>query len=455
MWIYGIVFISFFLLVWFTRKEKISPNVSSGARVWYRCVAGMSRKIMILRYFDKHTLSIALGVVVGGCILGTIVSIAEYRNSGIKIESIEKGGYEADSYQESLLVEEQGGKRHSMAVEIPGRSYTAKQVEAMFQEALSSMEEYILGANQTADYITTKMDLVTRIPDTPINAAWISDQPEVLNREGEPGGEIPAAGVLVKLTAELTYLSYSESYTRTVKVFPPLLAADEQLRRDIAAVIAEQNRDPEAAYVQLPETVAGRSISWFRPGTANGFMLFGMAILTAIIFLVGRYRRQIRQKEARKAQMMLDYPEILSKLILLLNAGMSMRKAFSKIAMDYKKQRTAAGNKSPIRYAYEEILGSFYEMERGISEPEAYQRLGIRCELPAYRTFSVLLVQHLKKGSEGLLKVLEKEAAIAFEERIRSARIRGELASTKLLLPMTGMLLIVFTVLLVPAFLSF
>ena len=35
---------------------------------------------------------------------------------------------------------------------------------------------------------------------------------------------------------------------------------------------------------------------------------------------------------------MLDYPNVISKLVLLLNAGMSMRQAFYKMSGDYKKK---------------------------------------------------------------------------------------------------------------------
>ena len=43
----------------------------------------------------------------------------------------------------------------------------------------------------------------------------------------------------------------------------------------------------------------------------------------------------------------------------------------------------------------------------------------------------------------------------AFSERKNQARRKGEEAGTKLLLPMGGMLLIVFVLILVPAFASF
>lgn len=73
----------------------------------------------------------------------------------------------------------------------------------------------------------------------------------------------------------------------------------------------------------------------------------------------------------------------------------------------------------------------------------------------SYRTLSALLVQHLQKGSQGIELMLEEEAEKAQEMRKQQARIQGEQASTKLLFPMVLMLLIVFVILLVPAWIFF
>ena len=68
---------------------------------------------------------------------------------------------------------------------------------------------------------------------------------------------------------------------------------------------------------------------------------------------------------------------------------------------------------------------------------------------------ATLLTQNLKKGSKGLLELLEQESSEAFEERRRRARAEGEKAGTRLLLPMMMMLGIVFLLVLIPAFMSF
>ena len=73
----------------------------------------------------------------------------------------------------------------------------------------------------------------------------------------------------------------------------------------------------------------------------------------------------------------------------------------------------------------------------------------------SYRTLSSILVQCLQKGSNGVEQVLAKEAEQAQRLRRQQAQILGEQASTRLLFPMILMLLVVFVILLVPAWLMF
>ena len=51
--------------------------------------------------------------------------------------------------------------------------------------------------------------------------------------------------------------------------------------------------------------------------------------------------------------------------------------------------------------------------------------------------------------------ILEQEALDAWDERKRKARVLGEAAATKLLLPMVMMLAVVMAIIMIPAFLSF
>ena len=66
-----------------------------------------------------------------------------------------------------------------------------------------------------------------------------------------------------------------------------------------------------------------------------------------------------------------------------------------------------------------------------------------------------LLEQSVRKGGSGLSEALLQEEIVAFEERKNLARRYGEEAGTKLLGPMVVLLLVVMSMVLLPAFMSF
>lgn len=73
----------------------------------------------------------------------------------------------------------------------------------------------------------------------------------------------------------------------------------------------------------------------------------------------------------------------------------------------------------------------------------AYQEFAKRCDLQPYRKLVSLLVSGQKIGNRNLMDKLEEEAERVFLERKNTARKLGEEASTKLLIPMMLMLMVV------------
>ena len=162
-----------------------------------------------------------------------------------------------------------------------------------------------------------------------------------------------------------------------------------------------------------------------------------------------------------------DYPEVVSKLSLYVGAGMTVRLAWKKMALEYlKKQKEKEENaqnkrnsknkerENDKRYVYEEMVFTLREMESGVGELQAYQHFAKRCRLQKYVKLVSLLEQNVKLGAKGFLESLRKESKEALEERRSNAKTLGEEAGTKLLVPMMLMLAIVMVVIIVPAFMS-
>ena len=239
-----------------------------------------------------------------------------------------------------------------------------------------------------------------------------------------------------------------------------LVSEKMRREREIEDAVASYNRekaDPD--YYYLPDELSGKACTWNRPKDKSGRLLAGLFLAGGLAVMILSGRELQKQELLRHEQMLLDYPPIIMKFTLLIQAGMSVRRTFQKIASDYqaecRKTDSEKHTKHTVRHAYEEIVIVCNELDSGVSEAEAYRHFGERCGQIKYRTFSTLLVQNLQKGSRSLTDILERESAAAWEERKRKARISGETASTKLLFPMILMLLVVMAVIMVPAFTAF
>ena len=226
---------------------------------------------------------------------------------------------------------------------------------------------------------------------------------------------------------------------------------EESERQAILNAVVQYNQDRnDPDYYYLPQIWEGKALVWERPKDTSGELLAALCMVTAFAVMILQAREEQQKFMKRREQLLLDYPGLIMKFALLIQAGMTSRKAFQKMALDYQKK-----NNQKKKAAYEEIAVACNEMESGISEYEAYRRFGERCDQVKYKTFSTLLIQNLQKESCCLADLLEKESMEAWDERKRKARVMGEAAATKLLLPMVMMLLVVMAIVMIPALLSF
>lgn len=179
--------------------------------------------------------------------------------------------------------------------------------------------------------------------------------------------------------------------------------------------------------------------------------VLGYGVLMAVAaWYVAREQKQ-RKEHHRRQQLMLSYPEFVSKLSLLLGAGMTISAAFRKMNGMYQKRKERDGRNEEV---YEELHRMICEMDNGMTEFRAYQRFSENCNLQPYRKLVSLLISSQRVGNRRLMEQLNEEADRVFLERKNAARRLGEEAGTKLLFPMMMMLVIVMGIVIVPAFLS-
>lgn len=390
--------------------------------------------------------------MIGGILLASDFMQSVRETDGV----IERNSYGKGSKLEDLEVTVQGkAEKIPIEVEIAERQYSSKEVLEVFDRIISRMDELILGENKSLDRIEQDMVLLTKIPDAPVEVSWELDRYDVLNVRGEiQPDNLKEEGTLVNLSAVLTYRENAEEqalYQCTVKIFPRTLDEDEKVRKRIEEEIQKQEKECRTSkLVKLPDKVLNREAVYYQKMDFRGLVLVIMAALIGVLLYALEIQKRGKEKEKKKGQMLLDYPEILNKMSLFLGAGMTAKRAWWKVVEDYERQKESWGE----RYAYEEMKRTCHEMDSGVRESESYENFGRRCDIQVYVRFGALLSQNLRKGTKGLTQLLKLEAIQAFEERKARAKRLGEEAGTKLLLPMFLMLAIVLVIVIVPAFLS-
>lgn len=172
-----------------------------------------------------------------------------------------------------------------------------------------------------------------------------------------------------------------------------------------------------------------------------GEAIFIVLTLLMVLAILYYYETKITDEiTRRKKEIIKEFPEVLSKLALLVNAGMIVREAWDKIA--------TTGDST----LYQEMQVAIENMENGMSEIDAILAFSARCDVESITKFASTLVQNLTKGNKELVIFLKQYSKESWLERKQNARKEGEEASSKLLIPITLMFLGLLVMLCAPIF---
>lgn len=341
-------------------------------------------------------------------------------------------------------------------VEIPvsARKLSGAELQTAFDAAFELISDKMCGNNPSLDEVRENIIFTSSVPEYGMTADYTLDDYSVINCFGEVNNkEVTQGGQKYIVNVQLTYGMLSQSYKIPVTVLPPVYN-EEQIK--VNKIISELKKADSAdmdADMRLPKNVEGLEIAFVKKPESRVWIILLPLFAVFVLWYYKSFVVKKRAENEREGQLRLDYSEIVSKLSLLMGAGMSGANAFAKISRDYaeaKKER-----KQTVRCGYEEVAAASGRIAAGVSEPEAYAAFGRACRLHSYIKLASLLTQNVIKGAEGFNIMLRGEVSEAFAERKALARTKGEEAATKLLMPMVMMLAVVLVIVVVPAFMSF
>lgn len=411
-------------------------------------------KIVKSYYVEK--ISLVLGISLLGAVISVLTGLPEnLRSTDIDTGYMIRNEVNDGEVQKKLTVSVDNIiNNEEITVNIAPKKLTESETFSMFETAYDQLKDIIPGNNTSLMEVREELNLVTTISNLPLNIEWKTDNYELVQPNGSvANNEVSENGSDAELTAYFTYEEYEAEFKFNIKVLPPNLSEPQKIKNKLLKLLERANEETRLDdKIELPKSIDGNSIVWSSKSEKTDLFIIALFIGTGILIYFGKDSDLKEEVIKRDRQLVRDYPDIISKLTLLLGAGMTIKGAWKKVALDYRDRKE---KEAYFSFAYEEMLVTYYQITGGVSELKAYEAFGRRCKNQRYMKLSALITQNIRKGSTGLSKILEGGSLDAFEDRKAYARTLGEEAGTKLMIPMFISLIIVLVIIMIPALMSF
>lgn len=402
-----------------------------------------------------------------------------------------------------------GGPKQHISLEVSGLSkdeavplditvspkrYTKEEANAVFQEIYEKIEELVVPEGESFANLQHDLTLMTKLPDEGVQLSWdfypeldqessttdseeerrtaaqeyvrsyrhLMDSDGTLHNEALPAGTVVTGCLSLIMSTDIVpeedegttrYLKtqyHSSPYRIPVNIVPRTLSRYESLLLQLQNAITSQDEGSLGENtLSLPTEIDGQPISYreHRDRSYLWLPLLGVIAAMAIYMRQGQLKREEQKKRANL--LLLDYSELVSKLMVYIGAGLTIRNALETISRHFDALLERGIQED--RPLYQELRTMVLQFQRNIPESEIYLSFGRRVNLKPYTKLVSLIEQNRQNGSKNLRSMLELEMEDAFEERKTTARRLGEEAGTKLLLPLFLMLGIVMVIVIVPA----
>lgn len=156
----------------------------------------------------------------------------------------------------------------------------------------------------------------------------------------------------------------------------------------------------------------------------------------------------IKKAKDRCLQMRFELSDLLERIALLLDAGVTLWNAIVIVSEN--------GGEGALVREIRQTVQQFSSTDGYYYEPEAaFEELARRCADPSVSTFVSLIVQNARKGTEELAELLRIQAIHARNERKMLAKQVSDEAATLMLIPSAIVLAAVLVLTAAPAVIQF
>jgi len=172
-----------------------------------------------------------------------------------------------------------------------------------------------------------------------------------------------------------------------------------------------------------------------------GIIAVGTALILVIVYAI--YDDLSDRVKKRRSAISKQFPNVVSKLALLVTSGMIMDRAW---------KETAYSQESEL---YQEMRKTSKELDNLVSPESAYSNFINRCNTKESAKLASAIMQNLSKGNAEIGKLLKGIAREAWQERRHTAKRDAEKANSKLMIPTMLLFLAILVMLMVPIAMNF
>lgn len=392
---------------------------------------------------DRFKIMVAFVLLLFLSVVADFTQVGELKDGYINREEI--GGEEKEL---QLQLDIEGIlKDYEYPLEVQPVMPTKEEAEAYF-------EEVILVIEQDFTNVEAEVPLKDEYLEGVIKAEWSFQPFGIIDSEGRVNAEkLEMDESIIQAQVELRCGTYEKIHMFSFLLKAPVLSEEEVFLQQIKSWLEQQMKVEGSSKIQLPTEVNGKALVWSEKIeyiTPKILLLEGLA---AVLLWVVSRRKRLENEKKKLSEMEQDYPDMVNQLSLLLGAGMTTRQAWNRLATQYSfKRKSGLMEERPV---YEAILRMSRRFAEGENERTIYHQFSEEIPAPCYHKLMRILLGNLEKGTQGICIHLEEESRLAFEQRILHAKKRGEEASTKMLIPLMLMMVIVMGIVMLPALIEF
>ncbi len=350
--------------------------------------------------------------------------------------------------QNIKLVAESEYGEEDIEIELLSRTYSDTEIENMKEDFLNNLKLKIRSGNESFEKIYDDLEF----PEV------LEGYPFALSYRVRPRGIVDSSGVIINdieeetpIELEITYSldNFEEKEIIEAVLLPQKRSEEEEFAKRLRKYLDNENENNRSSKtIILPTQINGVNIKWSKKKSSKVPAIIVLTIAGAVFMLFKDRILSGENEKKRREKIILEYPDFAIKYALLNEAGLTHRQIVERLAAEYEQKK----KDSPI---YEEIYKVGIDVKGGLPLTDALEGMSENCGVREITFFVGLINRNIKKGGREISAELRKAADESSSEKREKIRRKAETAGTRLLIPMVFLLIIVFALIMIPAFDSF